>query len=218
VMAYVRDGSAVADIGSDHAYLPIELVKRGVAVRALASDVVDGPVERSRTNVASHGMTDLIEVRKADGLCGIEDFAPDDIVIAGMGGELIARIIGDSEYTRNENVRLILQPMTKVEVLRRWLYENGYAIEHESLAFEDGRIYRILCCRCKSPAEPYSEFELLCGRYDDTCGRELLIKHLEETAAHLRARVNGLKVSGRECGDEEKMLCLLTNYITNLKS
>ncbi len=215
---YVRQGSAVADIGTDHAYLPILLVQNKTASRALASDVVDGPVEKARANVASYRLTEQIEIRKADGLCGIEDFAPDDIIIAGMGGELIARILDESPYVKQSRVNLILQPMTKSEILREYLLTNGFEIVDESLAEEDGRIYKILLSRYDGKVHVATKLQLLIGRpsVDDT--PELIVKHCEKIASKLNDRINGLKKSGKTAVSEEAILCELEDYMQSLKN
>ena len=113
-----RPGSAFADVGTDHAYLPIYLIKEGLSPRGLATDLRDGPVAAARRNLAAAGISDRVTVRKCDGLDGIGEFAPDDIYILGMGGELIRDILSRSDYVRRQGVRLILQPMTKPEELR----------------------------------------------------------------------------------------------------
>jgi len=218
VASYVRKGSAVADIGTDHAYLPIQLVGNGTVLRALASDVVDGPLEKARANIAAYRMTDKIEVRKADGLAGIESFAPDDIIIAGMGGELIARIIEDAPYTKNNNVRLILQPMTKADVLREYLTSSGYEITDETLCKEDDRVYQIICANYTGVPYEYTKCELLCGRHNLEKKSPLLCEHITRTSQKLNDRINGLKTSGKTAEDEEKILCELNNYMQSLKN
>ena len=100
---YARQGKLIADVGTDHAYLPVYLVESGVSKGALATDINRGPLERAAANVAAAGLCDRITLRLADGLDGVADLAPEDIFILGMGGELIARILGDSEYIKNKD-------------------------------------------------------------------------------------------------------------------
>jgi len=216
VASYVRNGSAVADIGSDHAYLPIMLVKNGIVSRALASDVVDGPVKNARENVNAYGLDGCITVKKADGLDGIEDFAPDDIIIAGMGGELTAAIIERSEYVKNERIRLILQPMTRAEMLRGFLAESGFDITDETLCEEDGRVYQVICCHYDGQKHTYTAAELYCGKHILKKRQPFLKRHIEKTASKLRDRINGLAAAGKTAESEEKILCELTNYIKDL--
>ena len=120
-------GSAciVADIGTDHGLLPIALLLRGQAERAVACDIRQGPLDSARRNAERYGVSDKVELVLTDGFHGIEVYSPDAVVISGMGGELIARIISEAPYLRGD-VRLFLQPMTRAESLRRYLAQNGF--------------------------------------------------------------------------------------------
>lgn len=133
----------VADIGTDHAQLPIWLIQNGHA-RALASDINEGPCQRARTNIYAWGLHGKIKVKCCAGLDGIEDFAPDNIVIAGMGGEMIASILAASEYPKRSRCRLVLAPQSMQDVLRRYLYENGFKIDAETVVLDGGKYYQIL--------------------------------------------------------------------------
>ena len=139
----VREGSAVADIGTDHAYLPIALVKEGKCTKAFASDVGKGPLERARENIAEAGLDGIIETVLTDGAAYFDGKA-DEFIIAGMGGELIYRIICDAPFLKNENIHMVLQPMTKVSLLRKALLGDGFFIEREKLVKEDGKIYTVM--------------------------------------------------------------------------
>lgn len=176
--AYVRRGSAVADIGTDHAWLPIYLIDRGIAPRAVAADINEGPLNRARINIPK-GMKDKIELRLTDGLRGIEGAAPDDILICGMGGELIARIIKDAPFTKNEKIRLVLQPMTKAPFLREFLLFEGFSIIGETLSFDD-RIYQTICAEYTGKHESYSPLELLLGKHNIERGGELFFDFVEQ--------------------------------------
>lgn len=176
--AYVRRGSAVADIGTDHAWLPIYLIDRGIAPRAVAADINEGPLNRARINIPK-GMKDKIELRLTDGLRGIEGAAPDDILICGMGGELIARIIKDAPFTKNEKIRLVLQPMTKAPFLREFLLFEGFSIIGETLSFDD-RIYQTICAEYTGKNESYSPLELLLGKHNIERGGELFFDFVEQ--------------------------------------
>ncbi len=159
---FVRRGARVCDVGTDHAYLPIFLCKAGIAERALATDINEGPCERAMQNIKLHKCSDKIEVRRADGLDLAADFAPTDIVICGMGGELIRDIVLRSCLTRKEGVRLVLQPMTKATALRRALVANGFSIVGEALA-KDDRIYQVICAEYTGCPSRISDLEALLG-------------------------------------------------------
>ncbi len=157
---------SVADIGTDHALLPIYLVNRG-NTRALASDINEGPCERARINVASNGLTDKITVICRAGLDGIEDFAPDNIIIAGMGGELIASILAASDYPKTSRCKLILQPMTMHAELRRYL-AKGFEITDEVVVREahgsGWKHYQLIAARWDGVMREYSETEYRLGK------------------------------------------------------
>ena len=152
---YVRPGRLVADIGTDHAYLPIYLCEQrrltpvltptGEALCAVAADINKGPVERADQHIAAAGLTKYIRTLQTDGLWGVEIYDPADIIVFGMGGELIAAILEASPWVCAEGKRLILQPMTHAERLREYLLSAGYTIVDETLSREGDRIYQTLC-------------------------------------------------------------------------
>ena len=139
----VREGRIVADIGTDHAYLPIALVSSGKCKKAFASDIGKGPLERALQNILEAGLEGVIETVLTDGVAYFDGIA-DEVVIAGMGGELIYRIISDAPFLKNQDVHMVLQPMTKVAFLRQALAGDGFRIDRERLVKEDGKIYTVL--------------------------------------------------------------------------
>lgn len=158
---YIRSGRLVADIGTDHAYLPIYLCEQkrlspvttpsGETLCAVAADINKGPVERADQHIAMAGLTKYIRTVQTNGLCGLDVYDPDDIIIFGMGGELIASILEDSPWVNRAGKRLILQPMTHAEKLREYLLSAGYTIIGETLSREGDRVYQTIC------AEPAPE-------------------------------------------------------------
>ena len=162
-LPYITPGGCVADIGTDHAYLPIHLVREGMISHAVACDINEGPIESARMHIAAAGFSDRIDTLLTDGLHGVEQYAPDDILIFGMGGELIVKILSEAPWIKNERIGLILQPMSRASVLRRWLCENGFLITGETLSFED-KYYQTLVARYTGKTEHYTETELAVGR------------------------------------------------------
>jgi len=144
VAGMIRRGSVFADIGSDHAYLACALVLRGVCLKAYACDINTGPLSRAGDTIKKYGLTDRVEAILSDGLSALRDVRVDDIAIAGMGGELITRIIGDAPWAALEDIRFILQPMTKAEYLREWLYASGFEIEAEAAAIDGRFVYPVM--------------------------------------------------------------------------
>ena len=144
VAEMVPPGSKVADIGCDHAYLSIYLARHGIADRVIACDINRGPVEIAKANIEDSGCSDKIEVRLCDGLSGIENGEADCVVIAGMGGKLMARIIEEGKVALGSVKQLILEPQSEVGSFRHFLEETGYMIVSEDMVYEDGKYYPII--------------------------------------------------------------------------
>lgn len=141
--SFVRTDRRICDVGTDHALLPCYLCEQG-AVSVVASDVNEKPLEAARANIEKYGFPDRITLIQSDGL---RDIPPcDDVIIAGMGGELIAQIIGGCTFI-TADTRFILQPMTKAEILRRYLYGNGFEIMQEKGASVSGKAYTVMLVR-----------------------------------------------------------------------
>ena len=145
VASFVPQGAVLLDVGSDHAYLPIELVERGQIEGAIAGEVVDGPYQSAVKNVEAHGLKEKIQVRLANGLAAFEEADQVSVItIAGMGGRLIATILEEGLDKLSGVERLILQPNNREDDLRLWLQEHGFQIVAESILEEAGKFYEIL--------------------------------------------------------------------------
>ena len=157
----VRPGTVAADIGTDHAILPIYLVQQGIAVRAYASDLREGPLNRAKINIGKFGVQGSVIPIRCSGLSGIPRDAT-DIVIAGMGGERITEILADAPWVREDNRRLILQPMTRAAELRAFLWDGGFETK-EIFVREENRLYTVLSARYAGAVFAYTEAQLLLG-------------------------------------------------------
>ena len=145
VASFVTQGAILLDVGSDHAYLPIELVERGQIKSAIAGEVVEGPYKSAVKNVESHNLKERIQVRLANGLAAFEEADQVSVItIAGMGGRLIATILKEGLEKLANVERLILQPNNREDDLRIWLQANGFQIVAESILEEEGKFYEIL--------------------------------------------------------------------------
>ncbi|HEU6778566.1 TPA: tRNA (adenine-N(1))-methyltransferase [Streptococcus pneumoniae] len=145
VASFVSQGAILLDVGSDHAYLPIELVERGQVKSAIAGEVVEGPYQSAVKNVEAHGLKEKIQVRLANGLAAFEETDQVSVItIAGMGGRLIARILEEGLGKLANVERLILQPNNREDDLRIWLQDHGFQIVAESILEEAGKFYEIL--------------------------------------------------------------------------
>lgn len=214
VAKFVREGAFVCDIGTDHAYLPVYLVLIGRAKRALASDINKGPVERAKVSVSKYGVADKIDVILSAGLDGAVDYPVTDIIIAGMGGELIASILDAAKWTRDEKYRLILQPMTHPEILRQYLINNGFDIKDEDIVSEkDGKIYQIICAELGETENEYTAGELLLGRHNICKGGEEFTLLCERTK-----KINlDIKIAKEKAGQpteaEDEIIAITENYL-----
>ena len=201
--SYVRNGAVVADIGTDHAYLPIYLALENKIQQGIASDINEGPIAKARENIHKYGLDSIIDTCVADGLDDIEEYAPTDIAICGMGGELIAKIIDKSEYVKKIGVRLILQPMTTIRELREYL-QNGFFTVAENIVFEDNKLYQIICVEYDGINRELSNAELELGVKNIENGGELFDKLLDSLIAKKLKKLNGLKQGGYETEEIEK--------------
>lgn len=163
VADYIPHGAILADIGSDHAYLPCYAVKHGLASKAIAGEVVDGPYRSALQQVQKSELTAVVEVRKGDGLAVIEAGEVDCVSIAGMGGALITKILEQGKDKLSGPVRLILQPNIHANHIRKWLLENKWELKEEAIIEEDNKIYEILIAEKGNPDAPYSAMELDAG-------------------------------------------------------
>ena len=190
-VSYVRLGASIADIGTDHAYLPIYLLREGIASGALACDIGAGPISCACENISAAGLSDRISTLQTDGLHGVERFSPDHILIFGMGGELIVKILSEAPWVCDPAIRLILQPMSRAEVVRKYLWENGFRIVGETLSQEDDRIYQTLCAEWCGKTEPFDPIDCLVGKREQLASAPLSLAFLKQKIRIARQIIAG---------------------------
>lgn len=195
----IRESSRVADIGTDHAYLPVYLVNTGKIDFAIASDIGEGPLERAKTVVEEYSAENKIDTRLGSGLETVKKGEVDTAVIAGMGGMLIGEIIENSGYLA-QDIELILQPMTADDELREYLIKNGFKITKEVLAKEGKKLYNIIVARF-GETEKYNDAEIYIGK---------LLKEDIYFPEYLKRRIKKLKnaiegIEKAEKPDTEKL-------------
>ena len=207
----------MADVGTDHGFLPIRLLQQGRIASAVATDIRLGPLSRAEANRAAAEISgDVIRCILCDGLEAVSQTDVDTVVIAGMGGENIADILHRAPWTRF-NTRLILQPMTRPEVLRQALCESGMRIISEQLVYDSGRIYAILCAEA-GQAEPLSSAELYTGRYALISKEELFPRYLREWKEKIDTALSGLSKSHRtEDAERLEHLRLVRREMTEME-
>ena len=204
-LPYITVGGVVADIGTDHAYLPIEILKRGIAKRAIACDINLGPIESAKRNIAEAGMTDWIDTLQTDGLHGVEAYFPTDVVIFGMGGELIVKILSEAAWIKERCVGLVLQPMSHAEILRAWLCKNGFTIQGETLTFED-QYYQTVHAVYTGCVEDYTEEELFFGKYIINGDSPYLTSFLNRKIGSLSKIIEGKQKGNADATQEKRLL------------
>lgn len=200
----VRYGSRVADIGTDHAYLPTVLILSGKIPSAVAADLRKGPLENALETVRSNHIEDRVQLRLSDGLKCVSPDDADDIVIAGMGGILISEILTAAEWVKNEKYKLILQPQSHDEDVRRYLFANSFNITDETVCFEDGKIYICIGAVYTGSITSHSEAEIMFGslltRHDDAA-EAFINKKLKR----INARLSALNAHGGAEDEKERL-------------
>ena len=144
VASLVSSGNRLADVGTDHAYIPIWLAEQGRIPSAIAMDINEGPLQRARQNVEKYGYEGQIVLRLSDGLDELGPGEADTILIAGMGGPLMMRILSRGRETSRMARELILQPQSELTRFRHFLHENGYRIQQEKIVLDEGKYYTVI--------------------------------------------------------------------------
>lgn len=203
----VRENIRLYDVGTDHAKLPVYLLERGMIASSVASDIHRGPLVTAKEFVASCGYSDKIELVLADGLCGIDIIPPCDIAICGMGGETIVNILSAADGIRDNNVRLLLQPMTDFTLLRTYLSQNGFAIIDEDIVFSDNREYQ--CIVAEYTGETY-----VLSAAENELGAKCIAKRSDTFLRYVERKINTLDV----CIAGKQKACIDTSADEALRS
>lgn len=156
--------NVLADIGTDHAYIPIYLVQNGVCQKAIASDVKIGPVKMASNNISLYKLSEKIDTRLGNGLDTIEINEADSIIIAGMGGTLLTELLEANKPKTVNADTLVLQPMNDLHVVRKWLYDNAFEIYDEEMVAEGPKMYFVLSAKFSGNKKQYYDFELYVGQ------------------------------------------------------
>lgn len=164
VASFVNEGSSLADIGTDHGYIPIELTRQGKVPKAIAMDVRKGPLERAREHIREYHLEERIETRLSDGAERLKAGEADTVVIAGMGGELVIHILEGGRHLWDEVGQWVLSPQSELDKVRTFLQENGFVITREDMVEEDGKYYTVMDVS-RGVMEEMSQAERLYGVY-----------------------------------------------------
>ena len=210
----IRPGRGVIDVGTDHGYLPVRLACEAYPGGIFASDLREGPLAAARRTAAQAGVSERIRFQLSDGLDACPPDEVDTIVVAGMGGDTICGILDRAEWCMDPAYRLILQPMTKAEVLRYWLCNNGFFIEEEHLVEEGDTLYQILAAVYTGQNEALSDAELWLGKRGlaDPC---LYQKAIRQEIHRIQRQIDGIKAGSADTG--RRQLALLQDRLCELE-
>lgn len=214
ILKKIPEGPGMVDVGTDHGYLPVALAQRGYRGKLFASDIGEGPLATARLHAAESGVSDRISFLCCDGLalCPPEDV--NCIVIAGMGGDTICGILDRAEFCMDPRYTLILQPMTRAEVLRYWLVYNEFAIVDEDLVEDGGILYSVFTARFGGKTT-LNDAELYTGSAKLLFGHPLFPRMLEIQRKRFHKVYQALKRSG--AGDEDGRLQLARTICQQLE-
>lgn len=166
VAGLVTEGASVADIGTDHGYIPIYLVQKQIASKVIALDINGGPLERAKMHIIGHNLKGKIETRLSDGLQAVEPGEVDTIIAAGMGGGLIIRILEEGREVVDQLKACVLQPQSEIWKVRKFLLDQGMDIIDEDMVEEDGKFYTMMRAvpAIRRESAKYTECEYIFGK------------------------------------------------------
>ncbi len=208
----VDQNDKIADIGTDHAYLPIMLVNNKTIKEAIASDIGEGPTQNARDNVKRYGLNEQIKVRLGP---GVEPITPEDkvdtVIIAGMGGKLISDILQDGVNEGKQFPKLILEPNIGEPVIRRWLMNHDYKIVAEYIMAEDGHTYEIIKAVLTSEKQTLTDAELLLGPFLKEEKNEVFLTKWHNQLAYFKNLL--LNLQKANVPDEQKISLIKDNIL-----
>ena len=190
----VRGGGIIADIGTDHGYLPVYLVQAGRVKGAIAADIGKMPLQNAAKTVEGYGLGDLITLRLSDGLREFSEADADEFVFAGMGGTLIAEKLAETPWIKNSNLHFVFQPQSRAEDLRRFLFDNGFCINTELAVHEGRRVYITFDAEYTGEVKPFNDWDCFIGKLPHT---EDAHKHLTLQLARLKDKYNAYSACGK---------------------
>lgn len=209
VASHISKGSIVLDIGTDHGYIPVFLVKKGLSPFAIAADVNKKPLDKAKELIAENKMNDKVETRLGSGFEIIKDGEVDEVIIAGMGGVLISDLITAAGEIPKKLKKLVLQPMQAQKELRKYLLKNGYEIIEEELVKEDGRIFEIIVVEYKGQdfSDGMEEIDFEISKKHRNQNNPLFIEFLERKIHEEESILE--KIKGKETKEvnEKREIC-----------
>ena len=191
----VRKGNSVADIGTDHAYLPAWLILNGISPKALACDVRKGPLENAKKTVEAYSIEDKITLRLSDGFDEIEPFEADDFIMCGMGGTLMEQLVSRTHWLKDNKKRIIVQPQSHAEDIRRFFVENGFEILFEDACIDSGKLYCAMAAEYTGKTEEKPISYIYSGKLPE-CRKKEAKLFLENINSRLKKKLEAEKIHG----------------------
>ncbi len=204
----VRGGGIIADIGTDHGYLPVFLVQSGRVRGAIAADIGKMPLRNAAKTIENYGLSHIISLRLSDGLREFNEDDADEFVFAGMGGTLIAEKLAETPWIKNSNLHFVFQPQSRAEDLRKFLFENGFCINNELAVHEGRRVYITFDATFTGEVREFDYADCFIGKLPHN---EDSHKHLKNQASRLRKKYEAYKECGKS--DEARELLLTIEKI-----
>lgn len=194
---FVKEGTVAADVGTDHGYLICYLINEGICTRGFATDINIKPLESARKLIREMDLENEIETVLTDGLKGLPEDEIDEVLICGMGGETIIGILEEAKWVKSEKVHLVLQPMSRADMLRRWLCENGWSIDAEKAVEVEKHLYTVISADYIGGSEVPDDLYCLTG---ELLGQsdEFALKYVRWQANIQRGIASGLLRSEKE--------------------
>lgn len=192
----VTKGNIVADIGTDHGYVPIYLVKNNISERAYALDINEGPLKMAAKNIRLEGLSEKITTVLSDGMEQMKDNMAESVIIAGMGGDLIVDILSRGSLVKGIK-ELILSPHKRVDLVRKFLVGNCWEIIKENMVVDGGKYYTIIKA-VKGQNTEYTDVELLYGKYLLETKNQILKQYLQKENEKFSKILNTMKESGNQ--------------------
>lgn len=214
VASLVKGGGIIADIGTDHGYLPVYLIESGKVNGAIAADIGKMPLENARKSVGEHNLGDKIELRLSDGLREFKETDADEIIFAGMGGTLIAEKMSETPWVKNKRLHFIFQPQSRAEDLRRYLFSNGFEICEELSTHEGRRHYITFDAVYTGKTVEFTEADCFIGKLPHN---EDSHKHLSQQLARLQKKYDALKKcnSGEDTEQLHKTITEIQRFLND---
>ncbi len=208
----IKGGGIIADIGTDHGYLPIYLIQSGKIEKAIAADIGKMPLENARKSVVQYGLADKIELRLSDGLNSFKENEVDEIVFAGMGGTLIAEKLKEAPWIKNNKLHFVFQPQSRAADLREFLFSNGFEIGEEIATHEGNRFYIAFDAFYTGEFREFTVADCFLGKLPKTEDAKI---HIKKQFNRLQKRYDAMKEIGKTDDELFETIQKLKDFIND---